>query len=694
MTKFVIIFIACASMAWAAVLFIPEDFATIQEGINAAEEGDTVLVSPGRYFEQINFNGKSLLLASLYTTTGYPGYITATLIDGSGSGSVVTFNHNEGPESIIAGFSITNGLAANGGGLFISQSSPTIKNCLISGNLADGNGGGMVCYFTSRPLLLNTTLSGNSAGANGGGIFCRDNSRPGFVNSIVFDNFLTDGTADNIDLNLGGSIVLAYTTLQGGEQGIISDSGLIFYLNGNLESDPQFINPAEGNFTLSADSPCVDGGIAGTVLYFNDAADSLQVPDIAHAGGAPDQGAFEQWGIEGCTDFQALNFQPQSTIEDGSCLYAPQLSSLDDVSMTEDSLLQILLSATDQNVGDELTFSADTDTMAISVTVQQDTLTLSPAADWYGSGVITVWVSDGQYSDSTDFQLTVTPVNDPPQLDCNNGAVIAENSILADYQLAAEDVDGDTLHYAIEITADYDNFPWVTDPFSWSLADLVLTITPPLNWYGEAAVQFWAGDTELADSCSFTLTVLSAENDAYLSIGEINYSTGSFGIQLYNQLPVSGFQFDIIDPHYLTIEDVYGGSAGDHDFVLQFEPSLGTVLGFSQVLDAIPPGDTTLVYVQFSGWGNAQTCLENITATAPDGTEAFSIPGECLTLNFEPGDVNHDEAMDILDVVEIVAVILGQIDPTEYELWAADMNSDAEINVSDVILLIDLIMEY
>ena len=70
-------------------IWVPEDVPTIQAAINATNDGDVIIVSPGTYIENINFNGKNILLGSLFVTTGNPYYIEHTVIDGNQNGSVV-----------------------------------------------------------------------------------------------------------------------------------------------------------------------------------------------------------------------------------------------------------------------------------------------------------------------------------------------------------------------------------------------------------------------------------------------------------------------------------------------------------------------------------------------------------------------------------------------------------------------------
>ncbi|HPI26371.1 MAG TPA: hypothetical protein PLO57_07915, partial [Candidatus Cloacimonadota bacterium] len=59
------------------------DYALIQEAITASADGDTVLVHPGRYIENVRFNGKNITLASLEILTGDRDYVYSTIIDGN-----------------------------------------------------------------------------------------------------------------------------------------------------------------------------------------------------------------------------------------------------------------------------------------------------------------------------------------------------------------------------------------------------------------------------------------------------------------------------------------------------------------------------------------------------------------------------------------------------------------------------------
>src|SRR5438874_68412 len=118
--------LALASGANAgSVLHVPADRATIQAGIDAASSGDTVLVAPGQYTENINFHGKAITVLSEQGAG-------VTIIDGGALDTVATFASGEGPSSVLSGFTLQNGRASNasfgnGGGVSIRNTSPTIQ---------------------------------------------------------------------------------------------------------------------------------------------------------------------------------------------------------------------------------------------------------------------------------------------------------------------------------------------------------------------------------------------------------------------------------------------------------------------------------------------------------------------------------------------------------------------------------------
>jgi len=177
-------------------------FDTIQEALNAAVSGvtETVLVQPGTYVENVNFNGKAITVTT--TDPDSESIRDATVIDGNQAGTVVAFNHGEEADSVLTGFTIWNGRAPDGGGIYCSSSSPTITKNRIAGNSATGwqysGGGGIYCAGACSPAITLNAIETNSA-AQGGGIKCRYGASPEIDN-----NAITGNTAVYVGGGVGG----------------------------------------------------------------------------------------------------------------------------------------------------------------------------------------------------------------------------------------------------------------------------------------------------------------------------------------------------------------------------------------------------------------------------------------------------------------------------------------------------------
>ncbi|MBN2363716.1 hypothetical protein JXL83_06260 [candidate division WOR-3 bacterium] len=188
-----VLIMAFAGNALSETLYVPAGFPDIQSAIDSSGDFDTIIVSEGTYVENLNFRGKKILLASLYLVDGETVHILNTVIDGSqpsseDTGSCVLFVSGEDSNSVIQGFTITQGTGTKwtdehghgvfieGGGILISFASPKILNNVIvyneairtaSGIVSSGAGG--IRVGDGFPLIQNNVIIGNS-GMYGGGI--------------------------------------------------------------------------------------------------------------------------------------------------------------------------------------------------------------------------------------------------------------------------------------------------------------------------------------------------------------------------------------------------------------------------------------------------------------------------------------------------------------------------------------------
>jgi parallel beta-helix repeat protein len=185
-------------------IYVPEDYSTIQEAIDAAIDMDSVLVAPGEYVECIDFLGKAIVLRS---EEGYD----VTTIDADSMGTVVSFVTGETELAVLDGFTITGGVAQYGGGILCYNSDPFITNNNITGNTAAG-GGGIVCAGSVRPTVTGNIIAGNSASSFGGGVVSAKNNE-----TLVLDNLIQGNTAPNgggVWIGVSGKTRIAGNTLQ------------------------------------------------------------------------------------------------------------------------------------------------------------------------------------------------------------------------------------------------------------------------------------------------------------------------------------------------------------------------------------------------------------------------------------------------------------------------------------------------
>jgi hypothetical protein len=188
--------LSCVGAGAQTIITVPTNYPTIQAAINAANDGDTVLVAPGTYVENINFNGKAITVTS-------SGGAAITIIDGNANGSVVVFNHTETSSSTLSGLTIRNGLQSglSGGGILVSAASPTITNNIITGNHA-ATGIGMYINRGS-PVITKNIITGNDqkgagdGGGGGGGILVAGGpsapANPQIIGNTITNNSVASG---------------------------------------------------------------------------------------------------------------------------------------------------------------------------------------------------------------------------------------------------------------------------------------------------------------------------------------------------------------------------------------------------------------------------------------------------------------------------------------------------------------------
>lgn len=331
---------------------VEDPFRCIQDGIDAASHGGTVRVAPGLYEENLVFRNVVMTVRSDSDWDNDPDIRdiapAITIVDGSQVGPAVTFGDQDTRYTVLDGFTVTNGSAFHGGGIFCYEGSPTIRSNTITDNSAQRYGGG-VYGKNSSMALENNTIAGNSA-VTGGGVHLRDASSPVVQGNVVSGNsasvmgggvylrlctpFVIDNIIDGNTAATGGGVAGLYrsatltnNTISGNEAGpdagggvysedcVMTVTNTILWGNtggeiafagtvpevtycdvqggwpgtGNIDADPLFAHAAGGDFHLTRGSPCENAGDpAATALSFEDFEGDPRLVQ-----GVPDMGADE-----------------------------------------------------------------------------------------------------------------------------------------------------------------------------------------------------------------------------------------------------------------------------------------------------------------------------------------------------------------------------------------------------------------
>ncbi len=151
--------------AFSRILHVPADYSTIQKAVYASNiNDDTILVSPGTYSQFVAI-GKSLVIASLYLTTGDTSYISQTILTGTLSNRAVKLeSYGSDLPMTLTGFTIQNGHAPsnNGGGIYIAYCKVTLSHLKVKDNYSGKNGGGI--YIKDSDVTINhCEFTGNKA---------------------------------------------------------------------------------------------------------------------------------------------------------------------------------------------------------------------------------------------------------------------------------------------------------------------------------------------------------------------------------------------------------------------------------------------------------------------------------------------------------------------------------------------------
>jgi len=308
-------------------LQVPSDYSTIQEAINASDDGDTILVSPGTYIENTTLNIINKQV-NIISTNGPE----ETIISGDNSHRVIYIENPTDSEIAFNGFTVSNGIPGSDdhASAIKVESGKVIFNNLIIENNGSGSGN-TVAYGsgTDNTYFIDCIIRNNSV-ENYAGLRSSTNLRCVLYGNNGWNNtcVLLDGYSENCVIYnngggygsglAGGNAVncifwnnsgnagwnaesITFSDVQGGHEG-----------EGNIDLDPLFVNAEQGDFSLQEGSPCIDAGDPNS--------------DLDPDGSIADMGSFyfDQANVianvSGCTDSLMFNYNVDANLDDDSCV--------------------------------------------------------------------------------------------------------------------------------------------------------------------------------------------------------------------------------------------------------------------------------------------------------------------------------------------------------------------------------------
>ena len=721
--------LALAIPANATIINVPGDQPTIQAGIDASVDGDTVIVGLGRYTENIDFSGKNILVQS---ESGPESTIIAIATTGL---PTVQFASSENQSATIQGFTILGD--SSSWGIYIHNSSPTIYGNKIIGHdagifstygsplirrneisycyrtIEPDLGGGIVLDNSLYSIIDSNTIHHNFApGGNDGAIFIIVSENVSIVRNIFYLNS-AGGYCPGMHLSFSSNIIIENNTFAKHEAPGASGV-LTLYLCSDIDirnnifsySNTHGIYLFPGNSDISSDYNCFfsndAGPTSGIAPGSNSIFDDPQFTDF-------ENNDFHLLDISPCIDAGDPNspYDPDLTIADMGALYFWQYRVLNFhlIEPANDSVLIEPIAAfvwhsTEDNgpgfpieyihyLDDNPTFDSPIISENLGDTVYTYSEELPRSAEYYWRVQATNNDSPPTFSDETwSFYIDGYPAM-PEILGPENGAEVDAETYLS--WLLGDDPDPmDTVSYSLQ----------VDDDVAFGSPEIDESGISPSGAILDEAMAIMLGDLpgfeDLEESVAYYWRVRS--DDLYGGSSDWTDGTNYF-IYLYSGQNPGPEPFPLFEPpdsarHVVYYTNFIWGNTSDPYYYFDFTLQYSIDDSFSDVVISISGLEDTSFAIPTDNL--AQTGEElfwRVLAINQEGQVRIGgIPDpevRFLQILF-PGDVDGDGVVHIADIIYLVAYYRDQVPPPD-PLLLGDLDGDCVVGIADIINLISVV---
>jgi len=699
----------------AEILNVPDDFETIQGAIDASENGDTVLVEPGEYVENIDFSGKNIVVM------GNPDDPSETIIDGDQFDTVVIFSAEEDSTAALIGFTLRNGRHDLAGGIWTNEASPTLSHLIITNN----HGRGIRCDGNSRPCFVDVTVTDNT----GDGIYCHS-SNPTLTNVVSSSNagyglyfHSSNSTLTNVESNGNSgaglyfdnceSILTIITSIENDGDGIETQDSRVrlddFILNNNGPEMGGDNGPAMGggfNIGSSLEETIMNNGIIRGNRGSQAGGGVCQRAELNMTNVTiSDNSCASYWGSggfqfrnEAIVTLTNVSISNNTGRGRGGGIYTERGSlTLTDVIINGNAAGEgggIYINGTPTSLTDVIVNGNTVNTNGGGIYTDRTRLTMrrvsltNNSAEEYGGGI---WVSACQLVMDNVTISGDSAVRGGGGIYLINGSTadlvntICWNNSRYEVMFRRDGTPNEiTVSYS-DITGGVDGiFDYNNGDVNWGDGNInedPLFVNPDTSNYHltEDSPCIDAGDPDSDRDPDLTRADMGAyyfDQGGFESDFDLDPENLDFGEVSVNGSHTLSFAVINTSDNDIVISDI---SVDNDDFSVDFENDIEVEVDADYDVEVTFTPDEV---GEYEG---------EVTVTVNYGGRIANVPLSGTSFVAPTGDANGDNEINVQDIVTIVGYIIGN-DPAPFLFDAADVNEDDVINVLDIIGVVNIIL--